>query len=171
MTQTRLIKEGTPDGSLIRFSGEGQSHGDVVFTLRYVLPKGFSILDGDLHYHYILTLQEWSRAQSVSIETPNGHQLEVPYQPLAVDPSSVRFKGEGLPIAGHPVRCEGFFVTSSLRREDTRSRGCDEKIPLYLEGYCLCDGRKVWVRNEGNPSRRLLSCSDPSRISNNRDHD
>ena len=169
MTQSKLIKEGTPDGSLIRFSGEGHAHGDVVFTLRYVLPRGFSIVDGDLHYRHMLTLQEWSRAQSFLIETPIGHKLEVPYEPTAAYPSSVRLKGEGLPMAGHPVHCEGFFVTNSLRKEeeeeeeDTRPRGCDEKIPSYLEGYCLCDGRKIAMENPGRVSRRLTRCFDPSR--------
>lgn len=167
VTQSKLIKEGTPDGSLIRFSGEGHAHGDVVFTLRYVLPRGFSIVDGDLHYRHMLTLQEWSRAQSFLIETPIGHKLEVPYEPTAAYPSSVRLKGEGLPMAGHPVHCEGFFVTNSLRKEeeeeDTRPRGCDEKIPSYLEGYCLCDGRKIAMENPGRVSRRLTRCFDPSR--------
>ena len=161
MTQSKLIKEGTPDGSLIRFSGEGHSRGDVVFTLHYVLPRGFSILDGDLHYHHILTLQEWSHAQSFLVETPIGRKIEVPYQPTAIYPSSVHVKGEGLPIAGHPVLCEGFFVTNSYRKEDTRPRRCDEKLPSYLEGYCLCDGRKVMLESQNGPSGHLINCYDP----------
>ena len=140
--------------------GEGDYHGDVVFTIHYVLPPHFSLEGGDLHYTYVVTLQEWSHPHPVSLETPFGHVVELPF-PTAALPATYKIEGEGVPMAGHPVRCEGFFVTNSHRKDDWRNRLCDEKLPPYLDGYCLCDGRRVFVKNV--QSGQLLTCFDASK--------
>mgnify|MGYP003262491969 CR=1 FL=1 len=131
----------------------------MIFTIHYALPAHFSFEGGDLHYTYMITLQEWSHPHPISLETPLGHVVELPFPTVAL-PATYTIEGEGVPLTGHPVRCEGFFVTNSHRKDDWRNRACDEKLPQYLDGYCLCDGRQVFVKNV---SGQLLTCFDPSK--------
>ena len=70
-----------------------------------------------------MTLREMVRAQRFSLTTPFGHRVAYEYHPSA---SSVVLSGEGLPMLGKRVKCEGFFVKRSLVKGDQRTRSCTD---------------------------------------------
>ena len=61
------------------------------------------------------------RPQEFALTTPLGHAVRYAYRPSV---ASVLRRGEGLPLQGRRVRCEGFRVRRSLVKSDRRDRSC-----------------------------------------------
>lgn len=140
ISETRTIPEGAPEGYRIVFEGKGNQlpfsrASNVIYTLHYAIPAGYSIQDNDLVYdmkvynkkrsNEQLSVKESKEIHSYTIETPLGRSVTFVYPGSLQEGDGIKvIEGEGLPIMGHPVKCKQFVVTDSMSKSDQRNRSC-----------------------------------------------
>lgn len=145
----RTVPEGAPDGYRIVFEGKGNQPpfsqaSDVVYTLHYAIPAGYSIQGNDLVYDMKVLIKERSDEQlsvkeskeihSYTIETPLKRSVSFVYPgSLQEGEGNVVIEGEGLPIMGHPVKCKQFVVTDSMSKSDQRNRSCLCQMMIIIQ--------------------------------------